>query len=232
MTINKITPEQRELMKQKSAQSLPDVPSSKGWTPKNFKNAITKPLFDNQNSFISEINRIVEETNFEFENKLDIQDEKVYNLDTTFNDNFEFANSCIEYYKENGSNKIYFGNISTSNGKVQNTYRCVGLITSSRHKIGQQILYSYKVLIIRADGLIEVNDGESTYTIIASRAYVENFTSEEIRKALENLNYENLDYKVLENKPSINNVVLEGNKSLQDIGVSTISQLELEALLD
>ena len=60
MALQKITEAQRELMKQKSAQSLPDVPSSKGWTPKQFKNAITRPLFDNENSFYSYINGIVD----------------------------------------------------------------------------------------------------------------------------------------------------------------------------
>lgn len=65
--IKKIQDTTREAMKQKSAQSLPDVPSSKGWTPKKFKDSITKPMFDNDNSLFSEVNRVVEETNKEFE---------------------------------------------------------------------------------------------------------------------------------------------------------------------
>ena len=67
MAINKITAEQRELMRKKSAQALPDVPSSKGWTPKQFKDSITKPLFDNENSLFAHINRVSNETNKEFE---------------------------------------------------------------------------------------------------------------------------------------------------------------------
>lgn len=39
------------------------------------------------------------------------------------------------------------------------------------------------------------------------------------------------DYELLKNKPQINSVTLTGNKSLPDIGVNTISNLELEALL-
>lgn len=65
--IKKIQDTTREAMKKKSAQSLPDVPSSKGWTPKKFKDSITKPMFDNDNSLFSEVNRVVEETNKEFE---------------------------------------------------------------------------------------------------------------------------------------------------------------------
>ena len=56
MALSKITNEKRELLKQKSAQSLPDVPSLHNWTPKQFKNAITKVLFDNNDSFFAYFN--------------------------------------------------------------------------------------------------------------------------------------------------------------------------------
>ena len=72
MAINKITPEQRELMKKKSAQALPDVPSSKGWTPKQFKDSITKPLFDNDNSLYAHINRVAEEVDKTKSNDSDV----------------------------------------------------------------------------------------------------------------------------------------------------------------
>ncbi len=62
MAITKISEAEREAMKKKSAQSLPDVPSSHNLTPKDFKNAITKVLFDNKNSFYEFVNRLAEET--------------------------------------------------------------------------------------------------------------------------------------------------------------------------
>ena len=61
--IKKISDQTKQAMKEKSAQSMPDVPSSKGWTPKRFKDSITKPMFDNENSLLSEVNRVVEEIN-------------------------------------------------------------------------------------------------------------------------------------------------------------------------
>ena len=39
------------------------------------------------------------------------------------------------------------------------------------------------------------------------------------------------DYDLLSNKPQINNVTLQGNKSLDDIGIEDISNLELELIL-
>lgn len=45
-------------MRKKSAQSLPDVPSLQRWSPQQFRNALTKCLFDNENSFYSYINRL------------------------------------------------------------------------------------------------------------------------------------------------------------------------------
>lgn len=59
--INVISENERLEMAKKSAQSLPDVPSLLGWTPAQFKNSITRCLFDNKNSFYSYINRIANE---------------------------------------------------------------------------------------------------------------------------------------------------------------------------
>ena len=39
------------------------------------------------------------------------------------------------------------------------------------------------------------------------------------------------DYNLLENKPQINDVTLEGNKSLNDIGVQKISNMEIETMI-
>ncbi len=40
-----------------------------------------------------------------------------------------------------------------------------------------------------------------------------------------------LDYNALENKPEINSVELVGNKTLPEIGVNSISNIELQNLL-
>lgn len=53
-----ITPEQRVTMAKKSALSLPNKPSQAGWTPEQFKMYITKPLFDDNDSFYYHINKI------------------------------------------------------------------------------------------------------------------------------------------------------------------------------
>ena len=37
---------------------MPDVPSAQKWTPKQFKDAVTKPLFDNENSFYAYYNEL------------------------------------------------------------------------------------------------------------------------------------------------------------------------------
>lgn len=41
----------------------------------------------------------------------------------------------------------------------------------------------------------------------------------------------NLDYESLKNKPPINSITLEGNKSLEEIGITPISNIELLNLL-
>jgi hypothetical protein len=63
----KITEAERLSMKKKSAQSLPDVPSILNWTPQQFKDTITKVLFDNSNSFYYFINRLADGLTTSFE---------------------------------------------------------------------------------------------------------------------------------------------------------------------
>ena len=41
----------------------------------------------------------------------------------------------------------------------------------------------------------------------------------------------NLNYESLTNKPKLNSVTLEGNKSLEEIGITPISNIELLNLL-
>lgn len=121
MAIEKITAEQRELMKRKSAQALPDVPSGKGWTPRQFKDAVTKPLFDNENSFYAHINRIAEQLDLDKFNKED------YDINKTWYDVEEyFADHCISHMKTYPNDrKIFFASI----GDTETIrYECVGLV--------------------------------------------------------------------------------------------------------
>ena len=141
MAINKITNEQRELMRQKSAQSLPDVPSSKGWTPKNFKDAMTKPLFDNENSFFAFYNALVEQ----IENiKFDKEDYDFKNLGT-FENEKGFAQTCESFYynsQREGKNFAYKGYI-TSNGN-QSTALCLVGYTSGSGMNFDSMVISHK----------------------------------------------------------------------------------------
>lgn len=47
---------------------MPDVPSIQRWSPKQVKNAITKCLFDNDNSFYAYLNRMAEDVQVFVEN--------------------------------------------------------------------------------------------------------------------------------------------------------------------
>ena len=104
MALSKITEQGREDLKQKSAQSLPDVPSLQNWTPKQFKNAITKVLFDNKDSFYAYHNKLVDEINNDFLTK---EDEKVYKFSQTFSSVNDFVKSCNEINAL--QTKIFYG---------------------------------------------------------------------------------------------------------------------------
>lgn len=136
MALSKITEQERELMKQKSAQSLPDVPSIQNWTPKQFKNAITKVLFDNKESFYAYHNKLVEEI---VEDYLTKEDEKVYKFDKTFTSYVEFAKDCLLAYNS-GTSKIFYAKY--------NDFDLIGLCKTDSN-----------VLIISGEGKIVSSDG-------------------------------------------------------------------------
>ena len=140
MALSKITEQERELMKQKSAQSLPDVPSLQNWTPKQFKNAITKVLFDNKESFYSYHNKLVDEINNHFLTK---EDEKVYKFSQTFSSVNDFVKSC------NAINalqtKIFYG-VYTVSGET--SYDLVGI----RRRNGSVLVISGSGELIYTDG--------------------------------------------------------------------------------
>jgi hypothetical protein len=79
---------------------------------------------------------------------------------------------------------------------------------------------------------MDVYDGETEVTPsdveqilrTANKAMLENVTVNPVPDSYR-------DYEILRNKPQISSVELIGNKSLSDLGIETISNMELEILL-
>ncbi|MBQ7307787.1 MAG: hypothetical protein IJW82_04580, partial [Clostridia bacterium] len=71
--IQKITETTKNAIKQKSVYNLPDRPSEMGMNPTEIKKAFYKPITDLNNSVLTEIDRVIDETNnnlLEFDSKL------------------------------------------------------------------------------------------------------------------------------------------------------------------
>lgn len=84
MGITGITQEKLAKMQKKSVLSMPNNPSERGMSPSAIKSTMVAPLFDKENSIVSEINRIVEEIN---------QPELLANYSHTALKNLDFENS-------------------------------------------------------------------------------------------------------------------------------------------
>lgn len=65
--IQKISPETKEAVKRKSAQTLPNRPSEHGYSADTIRKRFYQPVNDTVNSTFSEIDRVVEEANEAFE---------------------------------------------------------------------------------------------------------------------------------------------------------------------
>ena len=143
MALTRITDQERETLRQKSAQSLPDVPSLQNWTPKQFKNAITKVLFDNSNSFYAAYNRLVDELTQQYLTK---EDEKVFRFEETFADVHKFASKCLDIY-ETGKTKLFYGST--------NEHDLLGIVKANQ-----------AVLIIGGDGFISYSNGQISKQIV------------------------------------------------------------------
>lgn len=68
--VNKIKPEVREAIKRKSAFSLPDSPGSSGYKPEDIRRALYRPIIDETNSLVAEVDRLAEEVNRGLEDTL------------------------------------------------------------------------------------------------------------------------------------------------------------------
>ena len=66
--INKVSENTKEAIKRKSAYSLPNRPSEQGMKPDEIKQAFYKPIVDSQFSTLTELDRVVDEVNDEFDN--------------------------------------------------------------------------------------------------------------------------------------------------------------------
>jgi hypothetical protein len=76
--INKISSETRQKLIQKSVKGMANNPSEKGATAKQVKNAMVDPFIGDNLSILTEVNRIVDETNDIFNNGVRVQEEIYY----------------------------------------------------------------------------------------------------------------------------------------------------------
>lgn len=88
-----------------------------------------------------------------------------------------------------------------------------------------------EVIIHSGDSSVEVDSFSDTVVIFAENGEVDvDSSSEEVD--VSGSGYVNLDYNVLANKPSINEVVLKGNKTLGDIGLSRITNSKIRDIVE
>lgn len=71
MSVQHISNSKLNAIKRKSVQPLPNRPSAQGMSAEQIKNAFWKFVLDNEDSIISEISRIINETNKELDKKFD-----------------------------------------------------------------------------------------------------------------------------------------------------------------
>ncbi len=64
--IKKISGDKIKSLQRKSAYSLPNNPIDSGYKPDDIKNALWKPMLNEEDSLLAEVNRVVEETNERF----------------------------------------------------------------------------------------------------------------------------------------------------------------------
>ena len=64
--IKKVSNATKEALKRKSAYALPNRPSEQGMKPEDIKKAFWQPIVDANNSLVTELDRVVDETNERF----------------------------------------------------------------------------------------------------------------------------------------------------------------------
>ena len=71
MAIAKITNEVKLAIERKTAKTLPDQPTARGYSAETIRNTLYKWLSDSTNSLFAELDRIVDEANAELNNVVD-----------------------------------------------------------------------------------------------------------------------------------------------------------------
>lgn len=95
MAINKISAKTLAAMRRKSAATLPDRPSQRGYTPEDIRKALSSVILDGEYSVVSEINRVAEEA----DNRINEVDTATESLIHT---------SVIEIYGEDFTGTDYY----------------------------------------------------------------------------------------------------------------------------
>ena len=152
MALHRINDEARGKLKAKSAQSLPDVPSLHNWTPKQFKNAITKCLFDNQDSFVDHINKLADSVE---DQMLQAKDEKVYLFEKEFTSINEFALACLTQKAQDNFSRLYLGK-----------YNGTDVVAICKQNMAT---------IISGEGNIVTSNGRETSQLELTELYVDNY---------------------------------------------------------
>lgn len=248
MAINKITNEQRELMKRKSAQSLPDVPSSRGWTPKQFKDSITKPLFDNENSLFSHINRIVDEID---QKKLDVDNYYIVYIDGGARDSVVL--NAITHKTNNPSiNCIYKTIISTPGGKTDAIIIVGNTSIYSATLITHTDIYTYEYkdtqLTLTSTNIAKISTSEMNVLTKITAPTPKEAKDVVIKEYLDSIiETINLQLNHLEaNKVNKNEIIKindiatingksltqGGNLTINDLGIYSIDDIELKSILN
>lgn len=112
MAIKKISEEQLYKIKRKSAQALPNKPSAQGYTAEEIKNYLTDFVTGDNDSFLTELHRMVDEINSEFgSNKEETQKIAINTVVEKFlkNDpilNLEFSEGKLKATKYNIENNF------------------------------------------------------------------------------------------------------------------------------
>lgn len=135
--ISKVSAATKSAVSRKSAQTLPNNPSEKGYSAEEIKRRFYQPIFDATNSALSEIDRVVEEVNTAFG---DVKDEV---------DNFIKGARIQEAYKVEFSRTVWTLNRNT--GLYEYT------VPQSEHKISNYKDIGVDMFLI---------DGNGNYTAV------------------------------------------------------------------
>lgn len=108
MSVKPITNATLNAMKRKSAQTLPNRPSNQGMSAEQIKNAFWKFVLDNEDSIVSEIARIINETNSELTKRLvKLTNAQLKEIaDKHFLENYELNNGDLFIAIDNGDYKV------------------------------------------------------------------------------------------------------------------------------